>query len=133
MPVDIRVIRAQEFVKATPEGRLDLAASKQLLADVASATGGLSNYQIMLDTRMTESFMNESDLWDLATALSELGSTFHRKTALLCSADRLDRSKFFALMARYRGFEMRAFTSYENAMEWLVEGRSAVKDLLATS
>jgi hypothetical protein len=35
---------------------------------------------------------------------------------------KFDRSRFFALCAENRGFNIQAFTSYEEAMEWLIAG-----------
>jgi hypothetical protein len=40
---------------------------------------------------------------------------------VLCPLERFDHSRFFALCAENRGFDVRAFVSYEDAMEWLIE------------
>jgi len=41
---------------------------------------------------------------------------------VLCPLEKFDHSRFFALCAENRGFSIRAFTSYEEAMEWLIVG-----------
>ena len=46
--------------------------------------------------------------------------TFARRTAILCPIERFDHARFFALCAEHRGFNIQAFTSYEEAMEWLL-------------
>ncbi len=74
----------------------------------------------MLDVRLTESEMSPADLWFLAQKLAEFRSVFTRKTAVLCPLERFDRARFFALCAENRGLNVRAFTSYESAMEWIL-------------
>ena len=61
-----------------------------------------------------------SDLWYLAAQLSKVDETFSRKTAVLCPRERFDKAAFFALCAQNRGFPVRAFTSFEDAIAWPV-------------
>ena len=123
MPANIRIIHAHDFIKATPEGRLDLEESKKLLIAIATAAAPLVDYHIILDTRKAQSEMSVSDLWDLA---AELSKSFHQavsripKTAVLCPRERFDQAEFFALCAQNRGYEISAFTSFEDALEWLM-------------
>lgn len=51
MATNIRIIHAQDFITATAEGRLDFEKSRQLLTEIASASGPLVEYNIILDTR----------------------------------------------------------------------------------
>ena len=120
MPADIRVIHAHEFIKATPEGQLDLEETKKLLIELASASVPLVDYDVILDTRKAQSIMSVLDLWDLAAELSKLRKAFSRRTAVLCPVGRFDHAEFFALCAQNRGFRVRAFTSFGDAMEWLL-------------
>ena len=123
MPVNIRIIHAHDFIKATPEGRLDLEESKKLLIEIASASAPLVDYHMILDTRKAQSEMSVSDLWHLA---AELSKNFHKavsripKTAVLCPRERFDHAEFFALCAQNRGYQVSAFTSFEDALEWLI-------------
>jgi hypothetical protein len=50
--------------------------------------------------------------------------SFSPKTAVLCPRERFDYGEFFALCAESKGFEVRAFTSYEEAFEWLLAERT---------
>ncbi len=63
MPTDIRIIHAQDFIRATPEGQLDFEKSKELLVEVASASVHLVDYAIILDTRNAQSEMSVTYLW----------------------------------------------------------------------
>jgi hypothetical protein len=120
MSIDIRIIHAHDFIKATPEGQLDLEKSEKLLMEIASAAAPLIEYEIILDTRKAQVEMSITDLWYLAAALSNLRKTFLRKkTAVLCPLERFGHAEFFALSAQNRGFQVMPFTSFEDAIEWL--------------
>jgi hypothetical protein len=121
MPTNIRIIRAHEFIKATPEGQLDLQNAKELLIEIAAASGPSFDYEVLIDTRKAQAELSITDLWYLATELSTFRKAFSRKTAVLCPSERFDYAGFFALCAQNIGFRIRAFTSFENAIEWLVE------------
>jgi len=120
MSTNIRIIHAHDFIKATPEGQLDFDTSKKLLIEIATASASSSDYEIILDPRKADVEMSVTDLWYLAAELSKLGEAFSRRTAVLCPLDRFDRAGFFALCAQNMGFQVRAFTSFEEAVEWLI-------------
>jgi hypothetical protein len=120
MPTNIKIIHAHEFIKATPEGELSLDKMKELLIEVASAEAPSFDYEVILDTRKAQSRLSITDLWYLAAELSNLRQAFSRKTAVLCPLERFDYAGFFALCAQNRGFRVSAFTSFEDAIEWLI-------------
>lgn len=119
MSTSIKIIHANDFIKATAEGRLDLELSKKLLLEIVSTSPPLGDYHIILDTRKAKSEMSVTDLWYLAAELSGLRKSFSPKTAVLCPRERFDYAEFFALCAENRGFQVSAFTSFEDAIEWL--------------
>jgi hypothetical protein len=116
---DIRIIHAHDFVRATAEGKLDFETSKKALIEVASATAHLVDYEILLDVRKAQSRMSVLDLWHLVAELGKLREAFSRKTAVLCPIEDFDDAAFFELCARNRGLRVRAFTSFEDAINWL--------------
>ena len=121
MPTNIRIIRAHDFIRAAPEERLDLEKSHKLLLEIASASAHLVDYEIIIDTRKAQLEMSATDLWYLAAELSNLRGTFFRKKiAVLCPLERFDQTGFFSLCAENRGFQVSAFTSFEDAIEWLI-------------
>lgn len=120
MPTDIKLIHTQDFIRATLEGKLDFETSKKILIEIASATADLVDYEILLDTRKSDVELSVTDLWYLAAELSHLGKAFSRKTAVLCPVERFDKAAFFALCAKNRGFRVQAFTSFEDAINWLI-------------
>lgn len=120
MPTDIKIIHAQDFIRATPEGEFDFEKSKKLLMEITSATAHLVDYEIIIDTRKAQLQMSPIGLWHLAAELANLRKVFARKTAVLCPLEQFDYAEFFALCAQNRGSRVSAFTSFEDAIEWLI-------------
>jgi hypothetical protein len=120
MSTNIRIIHAYDFIKATPEGKLDLQESKKYLMEVVSASTTLVDYEIIVDTRKAQTVMSITDLWYLASELANHRKTFSRKTAVICPLEEFDQAGFFALCAKNRGVRVQAFTSFEDAIEWLI-------------
>ena len=124
MSTRIRIIEANDFIKATSEGSLDLEESKRRLRAIAVTIDPLVDYDAMLDTRQARSGLSVADLWHLAAELNNLRKTFSRKMAVLCSPEQFDRAGFCALGSRNSGLPVQTFTSFEGATEWLtLEGR----------
>ena len=124
MPTNIRIIHAHDFIKATPEGTLDLENSKKLLVEIAADSSTSGDHEILLDTRKAQSELSAADLWYLAAELISFRKALSRKTAVLCPLKQFDRAGFFAICAQNRGLNVRAFTSFEDAFEWLIADRA---------
>jgi hypothetical protein len=125
MPTNVRVIRAQDFIRAAPGGVLDLAASEKLLADIVLAAGSLDDYQVLLDTRNAIAVLETSDLYYLAERVAEHAGKLNHMTAVLCPLERFNHARFFTLCTQRRGLNIRPFATYEQAMEWLIENAAA--------
>ena len=122
MPTNVKVIHAGDLVRARPDGRAQLEDAEQMLKDIVAAGAGLDDYEVLVDTRRVTGSLSAADLWTLAEKLARFRATFARRTAILCPLEKFDHSRFFALCAENRGFNIQAFTSYEEAMEWLISG-----------
>jgi hypothetical protein len=120
MATHIRIIPANDLIKAKAEGELDFEGSKRLFKAIALAGAPLADYQILLDARKMQSRMSVTDLWYLAIELRNLLKPFSQKMALLYQLEPCDQAEFFTLCAKNRGFKIRAFTSFEDAIEWLI-------------
>jgi hypothetical protein len=64
--------------------------------------------------------MSVTDLWYLAAELAKFRGASSRKTAVLCPVEEFDFAAFFALCAENQGFRIKAFTSFEDAIQWLI-------------
>jgi hypothetical protein len=122
MPTNVKIIHASDFIRARPEGPAQLEEAEQMLKDIAAAGAGLDAYEVLVDTRRLTGSLSATDLWTLAEKLVRFRATFAHRTAILCPLEKFDHSRFFALCAENRGFNIQAFTSYEEAMEWLITG-----------
>jgi hypothetical protein len=118
---NVKVIRARDFVRASASGEANLEKAEQLLRDIALAGSGLDDFEILVDTRDVFGMLSANDLWTLAERLARYRKTFARRTAVICPVEKFDHTRFFALCADNHGFNIQAFTSYEDAMEWLLE------------
>jgi hypothetical protein len=89
------------------------------MGEIAKAAEGLDKVEVLIDTRSADGQLGAADLWFLADRLAKHRHAFSGKTAVLCPMERFDRARFFALLADSRGFDIEAFTSYEEAITWL--------------
>ena len=128
MPTQVRIIRATEFLIVTATGEIDFERSQRLLGKVASAWTAPGPHETLLDMRETHSALSATDVWNLAVGLSRHATPFHGKMAVLCRANAGGQADFFALCAQNRGFPVRAFSSFEDAIDWLVEGGPVLEE-----
>ena len=120
MTTNIKIIHAHDFIKATPEGQLDFEKTKIIIMEIAAALEGLVDHQVILDTRKAQAEISITDLWHLAAELGKYQKTFSQKMAVICPLTRFDFAGFFALCAQNRGFNVMAFTSIDEALDWLI-------------
>ena len=126
MSNNVRVIHPSDFLRARADGQVDRETGKELLAKVAAAAAPLEHYQVLIDIRDAVGRLTPEDLHELAAALVDHGPAFLRKTAVLCPRERFDNARFFSMLAASHGFRrVRAFLTYEDAMEWLMAGDDA--------
>ena len=120
MATNIKVIHPTDFLRARPDGEVDLETSKRMLSELAAAGAKLEQFHVLIDIRNVSGRLSADELHELASALPSYGETFLSRTAVMCPRDRFDNARFFSLLAAGQGFRhLRAFLSYEDAMEWL--------------
>ena len=120
MPTNIRIIHAHDFIKVNPEGHFNLGESKNALLEISAASAPLLDHEIIIDTRKAQLDLSVADLWYLAAELCNYRKSFSQKMAVLCPNEKFDHAEFFALCAQNRGFQVRAFTCFGDAIEWLI-------------
>jgi DNA-binding transcriptional LysR family regulator len=119
--LNIKVIHATDFIRATPEGKPSMEKAEQLLKEIADAGAGLEGFHVLVDGRRVSGALTAAELWYLADKLVRYRRTFENKTAILCPVENFDHAQFFALCAEKHGFNIQAFTSYEKAIQWLLD------------
>lgn len=116
----LQIIKAGDFIRSTPTGELDMKSSKQGLAQIDAAGNELQVYTVLIDLREVKSHLSLSNIQELASDLLNFGATFRRKTALLVRPDKdIDQARFFEMAAQNRGFDVKTFTVFEEAIIWL--------------
>jgi CheY-like chemotaxis protein len=116
----LQIIKAGDFIVSSPTGDLDLIASRRALAEIAATGARLQEYGVLLDLRDIKSHLSLGDLYELASELAGYGTAFRRKTALLARDDMgFDQAIFFETAAQDRGFDVKSFTFFEDAVRWL--------------
>jgi DNA-binding response OmpR family regulator len=125
----IQIIKAGDLIKSTPTGDLDMIASKHGLAEIAATGVHLHDYAVLIDLRDVKSRLTTADIYELAFELVKYGETFRRKTAVLAREDEdIDQAMFFEIAAQNRGFDVKTFTVFEEAMNWLSSTTSSGED-----
>jgi hypothetical protein len=123
MPMELQIIRAQEFIRLGAKGRFDLKASKAVLAQLAGACCKRGINQALLDVRAmqpgSKPMFSPNDLVMLVNTFHEVGFTHKQRLAVLYSSDPHHRARLFAFIAKLRGWKVQAFDDFEQAYYWL--------------
>ena len=120
MTLKLHVIHAKDFVKMTPNGEFDFDSTRDLMIEAISVESEASELEILFDFRKARADLTTTDIWYLAEALDKNRALFHEKIAILIGPNQnFDNAKFFELCATNRGLDVGAFTSYEEAINWL--------------
>jgi hypothetical protein len=118
----LHIIKAGDFIEGTPTGDLDMNSSKKGFAEIATLGTDLQDYTVLIDLREVKSLLTTAQIHELGSELAQYGETFRRKTAVLTRADKdVNQAKFFENVAQNRGFSVRTFTVFEEAIHWLSE------------
>jgi hypothetical protein len=121
VPTNITIVQTRDFIRARPDGALDLDASRQLLVDVVAAVRTAGEHNVLIDTRAAEPVrLSSSDLWTLGVAAGTQPALARARVALLVPLGRQDDADFFESVARVEGANLRAFTDFERAISWLI-------------
>ena len=121
MATDIRVIAAGEFLETTGEGTYNLARGKQLLLEIASSNPPSGGIGVLIDVRGTPYSLTLADISTLAVEFTRLQIGAGHRVAVLIEPERYDDAQFFTVSARSMGNHTQAFTSFEEANDWLAQ------------
>jgi hypothetical protein len=123
MPLELQLIRAGEFVRVNAEGEFDLETSKLALAKIARACRKRRVERAMLDLRelhpLPQPRLTRNDLIALVNTFNALGFSKKHRLALLYSRDPHGRARLFSWITSMHGWQVRSFTSFEEAMFWI--------------
>lgn len=125
MPTDLQIIRAREFIRLGAQGKVDLIASKAVLAQLAGACWKRGINQALLDLREVhlgpKPVFSPKDLAVLVNTFREIGFTHKQRLAVLYRSDPHSRARMFSFIAILHGWSVQAFDNYEAALAWFSE------------
>lgn len=123
MPIELQIIRAQEFIRVGAHGHFDLAASKAVLAQLATACRKRGIHQALLDVRALvpgqKPVFSPQDLMTLVNTFDQVGFNRRDRVAVLYTSDPHQRAHLFSFVATVHGWQVQAFNNFERAIFWL--------------
>ena len=123
MPIELQIIRAQEFIRVGAHGQFDLEASKAVLAQLARACRKRGIHQALLDVRALvpgqKPVFSPQDLVTLVNTFDEVGFKRQDRVAVLYTSDPHHRAHLFSFVATMHGWQVQAFNNFERAIFWL--------------
>jgi hypothetical protein len=132
MPLELHIIRASEFVRVSPQGHLNFQASKEALAVLAHACRKRGVERALLDLRALPTppkpLFTPSELGALVATFREAGFSRRQRLAVLYRIDPHRGARMFAFISIMRGWHVRAFGDFEEALYWLSEEKGAPRE-----
>ena len=123
MPLELQVIRASEFLRLDAQEHLDYAASRRTLQELAHACRKRGLDRALLDLRSlpvpAKPLFTPTQLAALVDTFREAGFGRHQRLAILYRVDPHGGARLFAFLGRIRGWQVRAFGEFEEALHWL--------------
>jgi hypothetical protein len=110
----------------TPDGKFDFDTSRDMMIEAISAGEKAAENEILFDFRRASADLSMVDIYYLAAEMQNHKGLFRDRIALLISPEqKWDQAKFFEICAVNRGFNVAAFNSYEDAINWLFKADEA--------
>lgn len=123
MPYDLHIIKTKDFIRFDGHGHVAVDESHRVLANLAKTCVERGIDCALLDIRDIRSKLPLADVYRLARAFQEMGFQKHHRLAILHRYDASERAALFAMLASARGWNVRAFDEYEDAIQWFAEER----------
>jgi hypothetical protein len=126
MDLNIRIIHARDFLKTTPTFQVDLETSKQFILNLARENAAPRQYDLLIDLRGTTGNLSLPDVTEVVKVVIDHPDSFRSKIAILTTPGiKFENAQFGALYASNRGFQMAAFTDFEETINWLTASSEA--------
>jgi hypothetical protein len=126
MDLNIRIIGARDFIKTTPTFQVDLETSKQFFLKLAQENAAPRQYDLLIDLRQTTGNLSFPEIAEVVKLIIEHRDSFRSKIAILTTPGvKFENARFAALYANNRGFQVAAFTDFEETINWLMSSSEA--------
>lgn len=118
MAYNLHIVRPSDFVRLDPYGRCHLEESRVALTTLAKQCVERGINCALLDVREMQAGLSLGDIYLLANAFREMGFRTDHRLAILHRYGGTGQAEFFALAAADKGWNVRAFEEYEEAIDW---------------
>ena len=117
----VKIDQGKKIIERTVSGGLYTERSLKLVRELALAVNTYKGYNVLMDTRGTETKPEMLDLMQIASECAKLRSDFNRKIAFLIpiTEARVRFARRFKACMEAQGFEFRQFFDRANAVAWL--------------
>jgi len=124
MAYDLRIIKTSDFIRFDGKGAVEVEKSHNLLRQLAKTCVDRSIECVLLDLRQVQGSLPLAEVYRLAMAFTEMGFTKKQRLAVLHRLEGLQRAELFAMLATSKGWNVRAFDDYEEAIEWFSDNET---------
>ena len=125
MPVELQVIKASEFVALDGDEQLNFESSIKALQALAQACRKRGLDRALLDLRAmpvpAKPLFTPTQLAALIATFHQAGFGRNQRLAVLYRSDPHRGARTFAFIGRIQGWQVRAFSEFEEALHWLSE------------
>lgn len=119
MAIKIKIIRSIDYLEVDDSGNIDFDESSRKLLELAEPRRPPADYELLLDFRRTQWILSTEEIYRLVKPLPGMPDSCRDKIALLLLPGvNFDREQFGELMTGSPGSELRAFSNYEDAIQW---------------
>jgi hypothetical protein len=118
MTYNLQIVRTNDFVRYDGDGKHDVEQSRLALRQIAQECVEKDVDCALIDLRGAESKLPFTDVYKLAVTFSDAGFQYKHKVAVLHRYRGGERAEIFAMFAAAQGWQVRAFETYEDVMEW---------------
>jgi len=123
MSLELQIIRPPDFIRLGTLGTIDFDSSKEALRQLAYACRKRGIFRSMLDLRdlpiPAKPIFTPSELTALINTFPDIGMTSWHRLALLYRVDPHHGVRMFAFIGTLKGWQMRSFIDFEEALTWL--------------
>ena len=120
MALDIKLQHDEACLTVTLKGSIGLTESREVLQQIAAIDTSSRNHPILLDVRDAECKLSFSDIVALVADLRDYRAALIHRIGILYNEKQQEKAaRFLELCAGNRGYPVRAFTVFEDAMKWL--------------
>jgi hypothetical protein len=132
MSVELHIIRASEFIRVGHHGRPNFQASKEMLTKLADTCRERGIYRVLLDLREVQlgptPAFTPVELASIVETFHEIGFSHAQRLAVLYATDPHHGARLFAFISREQGWNVKAFDSYEKALDWLAVSTEPLRE-----